>query len=83
MSHKEDFASYSSSLRTSSSLPFISFDTQYLLNLFMMLSAEVSFQAVLIHCTSSASNGHVCFLQVFLGISQIVVIPHAGDVFSF
>jgi len=47
-----------------------------------MVSAEMSFQPVLIHCRSSASNGHVCFLQVLLRRSQVVVIPHAGDIHS-
>jgi len=46
-----------------------------------VVSAEMSFQPILIHCTSSASNGHATFMQVLLGRSQIVVIPLAGDVF--
>jgi hypothetical protein len=65
MSHKEDFALYSSSLS------FILFDTLHILNLFAVVSAEMSFQTVLIHCTSSASNGHASFMQVLHRRSQV------------
>lgn len=39
--------------RTSSSVPFISFDTQHFLNPLTMTSGEMSFLAVLIHCPST------------------------------
>jgi len=78
-SREYKFSSWSSSHRTSSSVPFILFahTTFYTPTTY---SSEMLFQAVLIHCPSNVSDGFLMFSAGVHGQLPVAATCHTGDI---